>query len=870
MPDRVKEMNVKNHMSADIEHGGDRTNVVTELAEIMRLLGRPDELVTPYQCQEMVCDAAQTRLSLETLALATPTEANVRRAMSVLGLAMSDQDELVVTSSTLGGVFKQSFGAFAKGFDLFYGEKFLVRGCCPNGGRHWILSVNEDGGLAFFSRPVAYCEVARTVCREKEMRERLQADLTHVLNQIRANAQLAMAVEDCIQPVGTSPAPELGEYTLGCFELCKRLRMHPQAVAEMIAEAWNTLNSYARATASRGYVNFMLESRLNFETTIVSAIRGDLLAPNLRRSKRTMVEYSQPNTHKAFHVGHARCAVLGDTLVRLMEWDGDDVVAVNYLGDEGTHVARCLWYLQNHFTGTVPAENRGEFLGEIYVRATEMLDLASHTLAPVPGVVTARVQSVSPHPSKPQSNLVTLDHGSVRSVVVTVQTLSAGAVVAYASPGIRLGKRTVESRNISGVTSEGQLCSCAELQMANGGDELAQFPEGTTTGLEVAEHCRLESSTSVLEQNRVWMEEVSGILRAIERQDPQVHAMWQETRSWSLNEFAQVYRWLRCRFDHDFFESEFAESGKQLAEEYLKAGILRRSDGTIGADLGEHGLNYMILVKSDGTATYGLRDIALAMRKFREFKIDRCLNVVDSAQALHFKQVYRLLDMLGTDYGQRSSHIAYGQVVLSTGKMSSRKGNVILFSQLKRVLHDTIVESYLSEYKGVWDDDELELIAEVLAVATIRYGMLKQSNDSQIVFDLNVWSAISGNTGPYLIYTYARTRSLLVKANDRGLLVDLTQVDWSRLNTPEERVVIHRLYFLRSSVQVAVVRSNPHILCTAVYDLCRAANAMHAACPVLRSGDQALTTTRLAVHEAVATTLKAALELLGIGTVERM
>jgi arginyl-tRNA synthetase len=130
-------------------------------------------------------------------------------------------------------------------------------------------------------------------------------------------------------------------------------------------------------------------------------LAGTYLAKRASKQEKVMVEYSQPNTHKAFHVGHLRNVAIGDSVRRLLEWNGHVVVPVNYIGDEGAHVAKALWHLRIQFplTGqTIPHHNRAEFLGEQYSRGTAMQSLDAYTRVPLPGVKAAFVKQIVPHP----------------------------------------------------------------------------------------------------------------------------------------------------------------------------------------------------------------------------------------------------------------------------------------------------------------------------------------------------------------------------------------------------------------------------------------------------------------------------------------
>jgi arginyl-tRNA synthetase len=650
--------------------------------------------------------------------------------------------------------------------------------------------------------------------------------------------------------------PKHGDLAFPCFSLSKTLRLAPNQIATELSKM------IPGSECVGGYLNFRLNQQEIASSLIPKILKG--LNPAPANGIRVMIEYSQPNTHKAFHVGHVRNAALGDSLARIFEFNGYKVIPVNYLGDEGTHVARCLWYYDKFHKGELPSKNKGEFLGELYSKATNLLDLEALTKMPFPGVEVAEVVTVSPHPAEEKWLVVTLNTKNGSKTVVSAAKVRERSLVAYVPEGEKFGNREIGRAEKKGIVSEGMILSEKEVFYSENNDLAFEVKAGAKVGEPLIEVYR-NTDEPVIESLQARQKEVSAILAQIESGSGPFYDLWRETRQWSLDEFKEIYDWLGSRFEHFFFESEFGESSKELVREFQKKGVFVESDGAVGADLKEFGLGFCVLIKRDGTALYATRDLALAKRKFEEFKIDRSIYVVDSAQTLHFQQVFKCLELMGFAQAKNCYHLPYAQVVRPDGKMSSRKGNVILFSELREKLLNKAKSEFLEKYRGDWPDNEIEETARIIALATIRYGMLKTENNSQVVFDLDEWSGRTGNTGPYLLYAYARIASILREVPKPSI-----DIDYSLLRHETEEDLIRGISRFDEVIKKCCESYSPHLLCAYVYDLTKRFSRMYTECSILHAENLGLQAARRALVEATGIVIKQCLSLLGIPVVQRM
>ncbi|MEM4248533.1 MAG: arginine--tRNA ligase, partial [Candidatus Nanoarchaeia archaeon] len=190
-------------------------------------------------------------------------------------------------------------------------------------------------------------------------------------------------------------------------------------------------------------------------------------------------------------------------------------------------------------------------------------------------------------------------------------------------------------------------------------------------------------SVKKVQNHPEYEKEVSEVLQKLEaKKDKDLTNLWKITRVWSLREFKRIYKQLGVDFDEWFFESEVEDAGKKIALGLLKKKIARKDQGAVLVDLSDYDLDVFLILKSDGTSLYSTKDLALAKMKFERYKIDRSIYVVGSEQAFYFKQLFKTLELMGFKQASKCHHLAYELVMLPTGKMSSRSGEVVLYSEI--------------------------------------------------------------------------------------------------------------------------------------------------------------------------------------------
>jgi len=373
--------------------------------------------------------------------------------------------------------------------------------------------------------------------------------------------------------------------------------------------------------------------------------------------------------------------------------------------------------------------------------------------------------------------------------------------------------------------------------------------------------------------------EARELLRRWEQGDTSTLALWRRMNDWVLAGFARTYDRMGCRFDLTQFESDTWRFGKQLVEEGLSKGVFsKREDGAVVLDVArvDPGLTgEKVLLRSDGTSVYMTQDIGTAARRVDQFTPDRLIYVVGDEQNYHFKLLFGILDLLRPGMGRRCHHLAYGMVRLPEGKMKSREGTVVDADDLMDELNAMAREEILvrardghAHAEGV-STDELALRAEKIAQAALKFFVFRFTPRKSFEYDPKQSIDFAGQTGPYCLYAYARTRSLVRKAGFEprfeASLVPL-------LALPTERALIRQLFDLPPVVEKSAETLDPSKVAEYAFNLAASFARMFndRDYPIVTCEDAALRRARVMLASAVGITLKTALGLLGIDVLEEM
>lgn len=526
------------------------------------------------------------------------------------------------------------------------------------------------------------------------------------------------------------------------------VRQRAAAMADLVKNELDLSKEFEKAESVNGYLNIYFDTRV-FAKRVVNQVLTD--KSNFGRGKsdqKIMVEFSQPNTHKAFHVGHLRNMVLGDAVCRMLEFAGNEVVRANYIGDIGLHVIKWLWnYMHFHLGETPPVESITRWMGELYAESIKRLE---------------------------------------------------------ANPDLEA--------------------------------------------------------------------EVRELFRRWDEKEPEIVALWEKTRQWSLDAFDEVYELLDIRFEKIYLESDVEDSGKEIVDRLIKSGIAKdeRPEGAVIVDLDEvlgteNKHRVLVILRSDGTSLYSTKDLSLAIKKFEEYSLDQSVYVIDVRQSLYMQQIFKTLELLRYEWAKSCYHLAY-EIVNLPGNVTiaSREGTVVL-------LEDLIAEaekrarSIVEEKNPELEERAKEDIARKVALGALKYSLLSRDNTKVITFDWESAMDVNGQAAPYIQYAFVRANSILRKVH----FSIPENVESGYTLSEAEIELIDTLSRFPQEVEKSAKEMRPLLIANYAYDLAKAFSNFYNQCPVLTAEAQ-IKDFRLALTAASRQVIQNSLGLLGIQVPEVM
>ncbi len=362
------------------------------------------------------------------------------------------------------------------------------------------------------------------------------------------------------------------------------------------------------------------------------------------------------------------------------------------------------------------------------------------------------------------------------------------------------------------------------------------------------------------------LKECRNNFKKLEDGDKYCIEIWERFRNLSLQEFKKVYDLLGSKFDSWNGEAFYSDKMQEIIEILEKSGRLEESQGAKIIDLEKEGINTpCIIVKSNSSTTYATRDLAAILYRARNYDFDKALYVTSYEQVLHFKQVFEVAKLLGLDekYTKGLEHVSFGMVLLPTGKMSTREGNVI---KLEDLLNESIERAKkIIEQKNPQLENKDD-VAKKVGIGAIIFNDLSNSRVKDEIFDWDTILNFQGETGPYIQYTYVRTKSILDKAEK---LPELEEIKVSILTDSYSQKILKMIYNFKDILIQVTEKNEPSILSRYLIEISKAYSSFYNENKIIGE-DIEIQNARIYLTYAVGKVLKSGANLLGIDMPNKM
>lgn len=378
-----------------------------------------------------------------------------------------------------------------------------------------------------------------------------------------------------------------------------------------------------------------------------------------------------------------------------------------------------------------------------------------------------------------------------------------------------------------------------------------------------------------LKDNELLMDDVTEILKRWENNDPEIISVWEKIRSWVLEGYKETYKLFGTKFDVEYFESDLYRKAKEIVDKAYKKGILKKTENNaLIAPLDEFGLPDKIIVKSNGTALYVTTDIYLAKKKFEDFKLDKSIYVVASEQDLYFKQLFKILEKMKLADPEKLYHLSYGLVSLPTGRIKSREGTTADIDALYEETYNFAKEQIIERNSEI-KEDRLSERASKIALAAMKFFIAKVDPSKNMKYNPKESLSFEGETGPYLLYTYARIKSIFrrldISCNQETIKEIKNNIKKSHIILDEiQQRIIMQAIILPEAVNNSAESYKPNIMSRYLIDLSQLYNSYYHSTSIINETDTTIKNTGILISYVVSSILKKGLALLDIETLEEM
>jgi arginyl-tRNA synthetase len=352
---------------------------------------------------------------------------------------------------------------------------------------------------------------------------------------------------------------------------------------------------------------------------------------------------------------------------------------------------------------------------------------------------------------------------------------------------------------------------------------------------------------------------------------PEVLELWKTMNQWVYDGFAVTYKNMGVDFDSYYYESNTYLLGKEVVQMGLEKGVFEKDpDGSVWIDLTDEGLDRKIVLRSDGTAVYMTQDIGTAIQRVKDFPdVGGMVYTVGNEQDYHFKVLFLILKKLGFNWSKNLFHLSYGMVDLPSGKMKSREGTVVDADDLMQEMMETAqtISEDLGKLDGHSEEEKSELY-RTIGLGALKYYILKVDPKKRILFNPEESVDFTGNTGPFIQYTYARIQSIIRKADFDFASKTLSAKEITLHEKEKDLIKVLALY--PEVIQNAAQNHSPALVANYTYDLVKEYNSFYQTVPILGADDENAKIFRVQLSKKVGETIASSFKLLGISVPNRM
>ena len=565
------------------------------------------------------------------------------------------------------------------------------------------------------------------------MKQEIALIIKEKLGQINVDIE----AQEILSKIEVPANKKFGDFAFPCFLAAKKLSISPNAVAVQLKEKFESNEEFEKVEVVGPYLNFYL-NKVNFtKRKLLDALNINRLSEH-GTPKNILIEFPSPNTNKPLHLGHLRNMAIGESVARILESVGNNVVRVNLYNDRGIHICKSMLAYKKFGENKEPDKKTDHFVGDYYVMFSKLA-----------------------------------------------------------------------------------------------------------------------------KENESYNQEAQEMLVQWEKGDAEVMSLWKKMNNWAYEGYEETFRLFGIKHDKCYYESEIFDKGKDIVLDALQKGVFsKRDDGAVIMDLTSQGLDQKVLLRPDGTTVYMTQDLCLAKLKEQNYSPDNSIYIVGNEQDYHFKVLFTILKKMG--FEKQLTHLSYGMIELPEGKMKSREGTVVdaddFIEDVKQLAKTEIANRY-----GNMPEEELEHKGLVIALAAIKYTLLKVNIFRNMVFNPQESINFEGDTGSYLLYSYARAHNILGKVDESVGSAEVN-AEIKAINEYEYELV-KKVSEWAGVIINAADELNPSIVAHYSYELARVFNEFYHACPVLRGEN---VNVRIQLIKAFLAVMKKSLYVLGIDVLEKM